>query len=106
MTNVYTTTFYVIHDLVGDGAPVGPPADANYVWVIASIDVVIGNEISSVQVIGSAGQAFFSFGTLEPIGYVYGHYDGRYVLYPGETMYATATVAADVTIAGYQLTLP
>lgn len=102
--NVYSATFFEEHDLDGQGGAVGPPA--GFLWVLRGADVVCGNSLGLVTLQGAVGSVWANDFAGSPVGFSYGSYRGRYVLYPGTVLFFTTTAAMDVAAWGYQLTLP
>jgi hypothetical protein len=104
MATIYSHTFYEIHDLVGDGAAVGPPA--GFLWVVRGLDCVNGAPENNIQLVGPAGQLVWANQFITPLGFAYASYRGRFVITTPETLFVRSTAVIDVTVWGYQLTLP
>lgn len=104
MAIVYSATFFEEHDLVGNGGAVGPPA--GFLWVIKGLDVVMGNPVGAVTLIGPAGQAVWANSFAAVVGFAYASYRGSYVVYEPTTVFVSTDTAMDVSLWGYQLTLP
>lgn len=93
-----------MHNLSGDGLDVGPPP--GFLWVIRGVDVVNGEALNEVQLLGPSGQLIWANGFVTSIGFDYASYRGRFVVNAGETVRLQTTKSMDVSMWGYQLTLP
>lgn len=101
---IYSTLFFTEHDLNGDGAFVGPPA--GNLWVLRGVDCVFQGASGAVLVKNSAGVAIWSNSFLAALGLKYASYRGRFVIPPGEQIFASTSANMDVSMWGYQLTAP
>lgn len=104
MAAVYSATFFEEHDLVGDGASVGP--QPGFLWVVKGVDVVMGNPAGAVVLLGPAGQAVWANSFAGIIGFAYASYRGSFVVTTPETILVNTDAAMDVSVWGYNLTLP
>lgn len=104
MAIIYSQTFLVQHDLDGSSAAFGP--QPGFIFVVKGVDVVCGNTLGVVTLEGPAGQAIWANDFSNAIGFAYASYRGSYVLEPAEVAFVTTNAAMDVSVWGYNLTLP
>lgn len=104
MARVYSQTFLQAHDFSGDSEPLGP--SPGFLWVIRGLDVVNGEALNNFMVKGGGGQVIWVAQFTAPLGFDYASYRGRYVVESGDTITISATEALDVSIWGYNLSLP
>lgn len=104
MSQVYSIRMYEMHNLSGAGLDVGP--GPGFLWVVRGIDVVNGEALNEVQAVGPSGQVFWANGFVTSIGFDYASYRGRFVVNELETIRLQTTKSMDVSMWGYQLTLP
>lgn len=104
MSQVYSIRMYEMHDLNGAGAFVGP--GAGFIWVIRGVDAVNGELLNNVQLLGPSGQLIWANAFGGTVAFDYASYRGRFVLNPGEQVRLQTTERMDVSMWGYQLTLP
>lgn len=82
----------------------GPPP--SNLWVIRGVDCVNGEALNEVQLVGPSGQLIWAAGFITSIGFDYASYRGRFVVNEGETVRLQTTKSMDVSMWGYQLSLP
>jgi hypothetical protein len=104
MATVYSIVMYEQHDLDGDSGDLVVPE--GFVWVLRSLDVVNGSPLNFVALKGSVGQLIWVNSFATPVGFDYASWRGRQVVQPGEVLSVQSTAPADVTLSGYQLSLP
>lgn len=104
MANVYSIHMYAAHDLSGVGPDRGPAA--GHLWIARDLDVVNGEAVNFVALVGSLGQLVWCNSFATPVGFDYASWRGRYVIEYPNTIHLETTAAADVTLSGYDLTLP
>ena len=106
MATVFSTRFIAVHD-----QPVAIPATylvpAGFVAVVRDVDAYFGSSLSVKTVFarGSAAQIFWQ----ETVGANlagWRQWEGRQVIYAGETLSLFADELVDLTASGYLLTLP
>lgn len=80
---------------------------AGYKWILRDFDVYWGGGAiaKTVYLRGTAGQAIW-FNGFAIGGGQYASWRGRQVINPGKTCAIVTNDAMDVTLSGYQLTLP
>lgn len=103
MANVYSVQFYEGRDVSSATLTVPP----GLIWIVRDIDAFFGGGLSgdACNFVGSLGQtfAYFSYIALISTGFTW---RGRQVFNPGQTFGFVSGEGVDVTISGYQLTLP
>jgi hypothetical protein len=104
VSSVYSRTFIALHDLSGSSIPFGPPP--GFVWVIRGVDAVNGELLNNVLLKGPAGQVIWANSYSGTVAFAYASYRGRYVLEAAETATLETTAALDVSVWGYELSLP
>lgn len=104
MSAVYTIAMYQVHDLSGTGVDFGPPV--GFAWIIKDVDAVNGEALNEVQLHGPAGQVIWANSFGGTVGFDYASYRGRAVLVFPDVAHVETTAAMDVSVYGYQLSLP
>lgn len=104
---VYTKRFYGAAGQVGISPPGSHIVPAGFVWVLRDFDVVYSGTFgSSTRLIGNKGQTIwfneFQGGDVAQ----YASWRGRQALFPGDQFQISSVAPTDVTLSGYQLTLP
>lgn len=104
MASVYSVQLYEGRN-VNDGSLTVPDG---FIWIVRDIDAFFGGGLDggACNFIGSLGQtfAYFSFTGLVSSSF---SWRGRQVFNPGQTFgFISDRAGVDVTISGYQLTLP
>lgn len=104
MALVYSVRFCAIEGLDGSAAFTVPEG---FVWVLRDLDAwYVGFLSNTIHLTGSAGQAIWGnafAGAEQP---QYASWRGRQVLNTGESFGVNSAQATDITVSGYQLTLP
>lgn len=101
---VYSQTFLQAHNFSGASAPLSPTS--GFAWIIRGVDVVNGEALNNFMLLGGGGQVIWVFESAAPLGFDYGSYRGRYVVEPGDFITIQSTKALDVSIWGYNLSVP
>jgi hypothetical protein len=104
MATVYSQTFLQAHNFSGASSPISP--DAGFLWIIRGVDVVNGEALNNFMLKGVGGQVVWVAQFAAPVGFDYASYRGRFVVEPGDSITIEATAALDVSIWGYNLTVP
>lgn len=102
---VYSIHIYAAVGLSGSSPSLGPPA--GFRWILRDLDVTYsGLLVSSVRLIGPLGQTIWlnAFAGLSQPEYA--SWRGRQVVDFPDSVTLTASQPSDVTLSGYQLTLP
>lgn len=102
--NVYSVLMFQEHDLSGDSVVLTPPAGK--LWVVRDIDVVNGELLNNILFFGALDQVIWAHSFGGTIAFDYASFRGRQVIQPGGTCRFHSTAALDVTMSGYELSLP
>lgn len=105
MPAVYSSLFFIEHDLNGSGALVGPLT--GFVWVLRDFVATLGGlDLGNVTLLHATSDTVLwtaSFADLSPTTK---EWQGRMVIEPEEQVQVVTNVAMDVALSGYALTLP
>jgi hypothetical protein len=107
---VYSTRLLAVHDLSGFSSPYVCPD--GYVVVARHADIYQGpsDTINFAAVIfqdvDSVNTVFSAWETAGEGNAYYGHWDGRFIIYPGEAFFLYTDGTLDMSLNGYLLLSP